>query len=101
MLSLGSSPDTGLAPFGPLRHVFVNARSAQCPMSEAAALRRSGSVQGTMPGRGFRATAWRLHDELSGAREKWIQHPLAHTVPDRSGRANSRMSHVAEAMTRR
>ncbi len=81
------------------RYVFCSARSSQRPMSDnaiLAAMRRMGIAKDEMSGHGFRAMARTILDEVLGFRPDFIEHQLAHAVPDPNGRAYNRTAHLAE-----
>ena len=81
------------------RYVFCSARSNQRPMSDnaiLAAMRRMGIAKDEMSGHGFRAMARTILDEVLGFRPDFIEHQLAHAVPDPNGRAYNRTAHLAE-----
>jgi len=69
------------------------------PMSENTlngALRNLGYDSDTMVGRGFRAMARTVLDEVLGYRPDYIEHQLAHAVTDPLGRAYNRATHLPE-----
>jgi integrase len=81
------------------RFVFPSARSNQRPMSDnavLAAMRRMGIAKDEMSGRGFRAVARTILDEVLGVRPDYIEHQLAHAVRDPNGRAYNRTAHLPE-----
>ena len=83
------------------RYVFPSERTPRgdrC-MSENtinAALKRLGYGKGVMTGRGFRAMARTILDEVLGIRVDFIEHQLAHAVKDPNGRAYNRTAHLQE-----
>jgi integrase len=84
---------------GDREFVFPNARDAKKPISAVTligVLRRMGIARDEMTIHGFRATARTLLDEVLGERYEFIEHQLAHTVRDPTGRAYNRTEHLAE-----
>lgn len=61
-----------------------------------AALRRMGFDSDTMTGRGLRAMARTILDEVLGFRPDYLEHQLAHAVKDPLGRAYNRATHLPE-----
>ncbi|KZZ42469.1 integrase [Oleiphilus sp. HI0118] len=79
------------------RYVFPNPRGASRPMSENAvrvALRSLGYTNEQITPHGFRAMARTLLDEELEYRIDWIEHQLAHSVKDATGRAYNRTKHL-------
>lgn len=79
------------------RYVFPSARGGSRPLSEngvRVALRTMGYTNEQMTPHGFRAMARTILDEVLGYRVDWIEHQLAHTVPDANGRAYNRTAHL-------
>lgn len=68
-------------------------------MSENAvngALRRLCYDSDTMTGRGFRAMARTVLDEVLGFRPDYIEYQLAHAVRDPNGRVHDRTAYLVE-----
>jgi integrase len=61
-----------------------------------ASLRRMGFEKSEITGHGFRAMARTMLHEILQFTPDAIEAQLAHTVPDRLGRAYNRTSHLAE-----
>lgn len=85
----------------PLTHkseyVFPGARGRSRPLSENAvrvALRTLGYTNEQMTPHGFRAMARTILDEVLNYRVDWIEHQLAHSVRDATGRAYNRTAHL-------
>lgn len=81
------------------RYVFPSARGASRPLSEngvRTALRSMGYSNEMATPHGFRATARTLLDEVLGFRVDYIEHQLAHTVKDPTGRAYNRTKHLPQ-----
>jgi integrase len=79
--------------------VFPGTRSAQRCISDNtlnAALRRLGIEKHELTSHGWRATARTLLHEVLGFTPDAIEAQLAHTVPDRLGRAYNRTTHIQE-----
>jgi len=79
--------------------VFPGVRRSKRPMSENtinAALRNLSFDGNTITGRGFRAMARTVLNEVLGFRPDYIEHQLAHAVRDPLGRAYNRTAHLAE-----
>lgn len=75
------------------RYVFAGQRTAERPMSEGtvlAALRRMGITKEEMSGHGFRAMARTMLQERLKFPFEYIEHQLAHKVPDALGTAYNR-----------
>jgi integrase len=80
------------------KYLFPSNRSAKRPISDntiLAALRRMDIGKDEMTGHGFRAMARTILDEVLGFRPDYIEHQLAHTVKDPTGRAYNRTAHLA------
>lgn len=87
-------PLTGLG-----RFVFPGHRSPLRCISDNTlngALRRMGIEKHELTSHGWRATARTLLHEVLGFSPDAIEAQLAHTVPDRLGRAYNRTTHIAE-----
>jgi integrase len=79
------------------KYVFSSIRATQRCMSENtinAALRGRGYSKEIMTVHGFRAMACTIMDEVLEERVDLIEHQLAHTVRDRTGRAYNRTAHL-------
>jgi integrase len=81
------------------QYLFPSPRSTSRPISDnavLAALRRMGIGKEEMSGHGFRAMARTVLDEVLHVRPDYIEHQLAHAVPDPNGRAYNRTAHLDE-----
>lgn len=79
------------------KYVFISNRGANRCISENTvriAIRNLGYDKETITPHGFRATARTMLDEKLGFRVDWIEHQLAHSVKDATGRAYNRTSHL-------
>jgi len=79
--------------------LFPAPRDWRRPMSDNtfnAALRRMGFSKEQMTAHGFRAIARTLLDEVLHCRVDFIEHQLAHSVRDATGRAYNRTTHLEE-----
>ena len=82
---------------GQWQYIFPSGRTPRKPMSDnglLAAIRRMGIAKTELTIHGFRATARTLLDEELGFPVDHIEHQLAHSVKDPTGRAYNRTSHM-------
>lgn len=80
-------------------YLFPSPHSNKKPMSDdtiLGALRRMGIPKDEMTGHGLRAMARTVLDEELHVRPDYIEHQLAHAVPDPNGRAYNRTAHLPE-----